>query len=208
MPVIIRPEHRIPEAYINGTQLVAGVDEAGRGPLVGAVVAAAVILDPDRPVEGLADSKKLSAARREQLEYQIKQAALAWSVASVPASRIDEINILNATFEAMNQAITSLNKVADIILIDGNKTPQQGDRMIAIIKGDQRVDCISAASILAKVARDREMLELDARFPEYGFARHKGYPTKIHLEALQQHGPIVQHRRSYGPVSCLVSKDS
>ena len=102
----------------------------------------------------------------------------------------------------------SLNKAADIILIDGNKTPRQSDRMIAIIKGDQRVDCISAASILAKVARDREMLELDARFPEYGFARHKGYPTKIHLEALQQHGPIVQHRRSYGPVSCLVSKDS
>ena len=208
MPVIIRPEHRIPETYINGTQLVAGVDEAGRGPLVGAVVAAAVILDPDRPVEGLADSKKLSAARREQLERQIKQLALAWSVASVPASRIDEINILNATFEAMNQAIASLDKVADIILIDGNKTPQQSDRMIAIIKGDQRVDCISAASILAKVARDREMFELDVHFPEYGFARHKGYPTKAHLEALKQHGPLVQHRHSYGPVSCLVSKDS
>ena len=121
MPVIVRPEHRIPQTYINGTQLVAGVDEAGRGPLVGSVVAAAVILNPDRPIEGLADSKKLSAARREQLESVIKQTALAWSVASVSASRIDEINILNATFEAMNQAIAALNKAADIILIDGNR---------------------------------------------------------------------------------------
>lgn len=204
MPVVVRPEHRIPEVYINGTQLVAGVDEAGRGPLVGAVVAAAVILNPDSPVEGLADSKKLSAARREQLECRIKQTALAWSVASVPASRIDEINILNATFEAMNQAIASLDKVADIILIDGNKIPQQSDRMIAIIKGDQRVDCISAASILAKVARDREMLELDARFPEYGFARHKGYPTKAHFGALDEYGVINEHRRSFAPVArCL-----
>lgn len=203
MPVIVRPEHRIPQTYINGTQLVAGVDEAGRGPLVGSVVAAAVILNPDRPIEGLADSKKLSAARREQLESVIKQTALAWSVASVSASRIDEINILNATFEAMNQAIAALNKAADIILIDGNRTPQQSDRMIAIIKGDQRVDSISAASILAKVARDREMFELDERFPEYGFARHKGYPTKAHFMALEIYGPIDEHRYSFSPVSRL-----
>ncbi|MBE9516032.1 MAG: ribonuclease HII [Proteobacteria bacterium] len=198
---IIRLHDTIPAAYVDGSQAIAGVDEAGRGPLVGEVVAASVILDPERPIDGLDDSKKLSEKRRNILAEAIKENALSWSVASVSAARIDEINILNATFEAMRAAIGELGTVYSWCLVDGNKTPANDSSMVAVIKGDQRIPAISAASILAKVARDAMMYELDKQYPQYGFARHKGYPTKIHIEALRQHGPIDEHRRSYGPVA-------
>jgi len=180
--------------------LIAGVDEVGRGPLVGAVVTAAVILDPARPIAGLADSKKLSEKRREFLYEEIKEKALAWSLGRAEPEEIDEINILQATMLAMQRAIAGLAVVPEFVLIDGNRCPALPMPSQAVIKGDSRVAEISAASILAKVTRDREMVALDLAFPEYGFAKHKGYPTAAHLEQLALHGATVHHRRSFGPV--------
>ena len=183
---------------------IAGADEAGRGPLVGAVVAGAVILDDNNPIEGLNDSKKLSEKKREQLAIEIKQKALAWSVISVDAEEIDRINILQASLLAMKQAIESLSTVPDIALIDGNKCPELDCRVEAIVKGDSRVAAISAASILAKVERDRQMIELHEQYPQYEFARHKGYPTKVHMELLIRYGPCPLHRKSFAPVKKLL----
>lgn len=183
---------------------VAGADEAGRGPLVGAVVAAAVILDNDRPIEGLNDSKKLTEKKRLSLAAEIQQKALAWSVVSVSADEIDRINILQASLLAMKRAVESLSVSADIALIDGNKCPDLACRTEAIVKGDSRVKAISAASILAKVERDQQMVQLHEQYPQYEFARHKGYPTRLHLELLQQHGPCPEHRKSFGPVKKLL----
>lgn len=183
---------------------IAGADEAGRGPLVGAVVAGAVILDENNPVTGLNDSKKLSEKKRQQLEIEIKQKALAWSVISVDAEEIDRINILQASLLAMKQAIESLSTAPDIALIDGNKCPELDCRVEAIVKGDSRVAAISAASILAKVERDRQMIELHEQYPQYEFDRHKGYPTKVHMELLNRHGPCPLHRKSFGPVKKLL----
>ena len=185
--------------------LLAGVDEAGRGPLVGNVVAAAVILDPARPVDGLNDSKKLSPRRREQLAIVIREHALAWSVASVSPAEIDELNILWASMKAMKLAVDGLATPPDHAFIDGNRIPPElRCAATAIVKGDARDAAISAASILAKVERDAQMLELHRQYPEYGFDGHKGYPTRAHFEALQTHGPCPQHRRSFGPVARLL----
>lgn len=181
-------------------RLVAGVDEAGRGPLVGAVVAAAVILDPQQPIVGLNDSKKLSASKREQLAEQIKSQSIGWSVCSVEADEIDRINILQASLLAMKRAVESLPEAADFALIDGNKLPQLNCEAAAIVKGDARVEAIAAASILAKVERDTQMQALHLTYPQYEFDRHKGYPTKAHMALLQRHGPCPQHRRSFAPV--------
>ena len=183
---------------------IAGADEAGRGPLVGAVVAAAVILDESNPISGLNDSKKLSEKKRETLALEIRSRALSWSVVSVEADEIDRINILQASLLAMKRAIESLSVSPDIALIDGNKCPDLACRVEAIVKGDSRVAAISAASILAKVERDRQMRELHEQYPEYEFDRHKGYPTKIHMELLNRHGPCPLHRKSFGPVRKLI----
>jgi len=182
-------------------RFVAGVDEVGRGPLAGPVVAAAVILDPNNPIEGLMDSKKVSEKRREVLAVEIKEKALAWAIARVDVDVIDEINILQASLRAMAISVYDLAQQPDFVMIDGNKIP--GEIKIqaeAVVKGDDRVPCISAASIIAKVARDQEMIEMDAVYPGYGLAKHKGYPTKVHMEALQQLGVTNIHRRSFGPV--------
>ncbi|WP_028024334.1 ribonuclease HII [Enterovibrio calviensis] len=189
-----------PFVYPNA-QRIAGVDEVGRGPLVGAVVTAAVILDPNNPIEGLTDSKKLTEKKREALFEVIKEKALAWSLGRAEPEEIDDINILAATMLAMERAVAGLPIQPDFVLIDGNRVPA-GLPMpgAAVVKGDLRVAEISAASILAKVVRDREMEVLDAEFPQYGFAKHKGYPTKAHFEALEAHGAISQHRKSFKPV--------
>lgn len=181
--------------------LIAGVDEAGRGPLVGAVVAAAVILDPNNPIEGLNDSKKLTEKKREKLFKEIQEKALAWAIAEASHDEIDEINILQASLLAMRRAVDALKITPEHVLVDGNKIPQ-GLQMHcdAVVGGDALHAEISAASILAKVTRDREMVELDQIYPQYGFAKHKGYPTKAHFAAIEQHGVIDQHRRSYSPV--------
>jgi ribonuclease HII len=181
--------------------LVCGVDEAGRGPLVGAVFAAAVILNPARPIVGLADSKKLSEKQREILEVEIKTHALAWSIAYADAAEIDRLNILHATLLAMQRAVEGLQVQPQRALIDGNRCPRLVMEAQAIIKGDATVAEISAASILAKTARDAEMRLLHARFPQYGFDQHKGYPTPAHFAALQQHGACPEHRRSFAPVA-------
>ena len=183
-----------------GTDLVAGVDEAGRGPLAGPVVAAAVMLDPDRPVSGLADSKALSEARREALYGEIVSAALAWSVARAEVAEIDRLNILQATMLAMQRAVAGLAPAAQYALVDGNRLPELACRAEAVVRGDSLVPAISAASIIAKVTRDREMHSMDARYPGYGFAQHKGYPSRRHLEALERLGVTAIHRRSYAPV--------
>lgn len=180
--------------------LIAGVDEVGRGPLVGAVVTAAVILDPHNPVEGLADSKKLTEKKRERLFAEIQEKALYWSIGRAEAAEIDQINILQATFLAMQRAVAGLPVRPGFVLVDGNKAPDFGVPAQAVIKGDGLVPEISAASILAKVTRDREMAELDKQFPQYGFAKHKGYPTALHLEMLAQYGVTEHHRTSFGPV--------
>ncbi|AVF37286.1 ribonuclease HII [Rahnella sikkimica] len=179
---------------------IAGVDEVGRGPLVGAVVTAAVILDPANPITGLADSKKLSEKRREALYIEIKEKALAWSLGRAEPHEIDELNILHATMLAMQRAVAGLALTPDMVLIDGNRCPKLPMASQAVVKGDSKVAEISAASILAKVTRDREMVELDLQFPEYGFAKHKGYPTPVHLESLARLGATVHHRRSFAPV--------
>lgn len=181
---------------------ICGVDEAGRGPLVGSVVAAAVILDPARPIVGLADSKKLRPAVRERLAIEIREKAIAWCVAEASAQEIDQINILQATMLAMKRAVAGLQVVATHALIDGNRIPQGlSCSAEAIVKGDAKEPAISAASILAKTARDAQMVALDAIYPQYGFAKHMGYPTPVHLAALKLHGPLSEHRRSFGPVA-------
>ncbi|MFJ5465210.1 ribonuclease HII [Pectobacterium brasiliense] len=179
---------------------IAGVDEVGRGPLVGAVVTAAVILDPTRPIVGLADSKKLSEKRRLSLYDEIKEKALAWSLGRAEPEEIDQLNILHATMLAMQRAVAGLAVVPDFVLIDGNRCPALPMPAQAVVKGDSRVAEISAASIMAKVTRDREMVELAQRFPAYGFAQHKGYPTAFHLEKLAALGATEFHRRSFAPV--------
>lgn len=188
--------------------LIAGVDEVGRGPLVGAVVTAAVILDPNNPIEGLGDSKKLSEKKRLLLAQEIKQKALAWSLGRAEPAEIDELNILHATMLAMQRAIKSLKIRPHFVLVDGNRIPELDIPAQAIVKGDSLVPEISAASILAKVARDAEMLALDKQFPQYAFAQHKGYPTKLHLEKLTEFGVLPQHRRSFAPVRKLVSDNT
>lgn len=184
---------------------VAGVDEAGRGPLAGPVVAAAVILDPRRPVEGLADSKQMTAQQRDRVAADIRSQSLCWSVAWSDAAEIDALNILHATMLAMRRAILGLAVMPGAVYIDGNRVPNLnfGARRIpgrSVVRGDATVASISAASIIAKTARDRIMFDLDAVFPAYGFARHKGYPTAMHREHLQRHGPCSQHRQSFAPV--------
>lgn len=184
--------------------LVCGVDEVGRGPLAGPVVAAAVILDPAHPIAGLNDSKKLSETRREWLDVEIRQRALAWSIGRAEVDEIDAINILQASLLAMQRAVAGLVTRPGLALVDGNRVPVLDCPARAIVGGDASEACISAASIIAKVARDREMVELDREHPGYGFAKHKGYPTRMHLEALREHGISPVHRRSFGPVRRLI----
>lgn len=181
--------------------LVAGVDEAGRGPLAGPVVAAAVILDDLHPIVGLADSKVLTARRREQLFDEIRAKALCCSVAEASVEEIDRLNILQATLLAMRRAVEGLRLKPTLVLVDGNRLPVLSMRAEAIVKGDSKVACISAASILAKVTRDRWCAQLDAEYPQYGFAGHKGYGTAEHLLALQTHGACPQHRKTFSPVA-------
>lgn len=181
-------------------QYIAGVDEVGRGPLVGDVVTAAVILDPARPIAGLADSKKLSEKRRVALYHEIKDKALAWCIGRAVPEEIDRLNILHATMLAMQRAVAGLSITPDFVLIDGNRCPALAMPAQAVVKGDSVVQEISAASILAKVTRDGEMAELDRLFPQYGFAQHKGYPTALHREKLMQFGATPHHRRSFAPV--------
>ncbi|SEG61289.1 ribonuclease HII [Vibrio hangzhouensis] len=190
------PPFEYPQGYLR----VAGVDEVGRGPLVGDVVTAAVILDPNNPIEGLNDSKKLSEKKRLALYPEIKEKALAWAVGRCSPEEIDELNILQATMVAMQRAVAGLGVEPDLVLIDGNRTPQLSMDAQAVVKGDLRVAEISAASIIAKVVRDHEMEELDKQHPEFGFAKHKGYPTKAHFEAIEKHGVIAEHRKSFKPV--------
>ena len=196
----MEPELYLPEGRI------AGVDEAGRGPLAGPVIAGAVILDPDKPIEGLRDSKRLSASRRDELFDQIRERALAWAVGRADVEEIDRINILQATMLAMSRAVEALQPSADHALIDGNRCPDLSCTSRAIIKGDSKVPAISAASIMAKVTRDREMLDLDMRYPGYGLAQHKGYPSKEHIEALESLGVTPVHRRSYAPVRRIIER--
>lgn len=188
--------------------LVCGVDEAGRGPLAGPVYAAAVILDAKRPILGLADSKKISEKKRNQLALEIRQHASAWAIATASAAEIDEINILRASLLAMRRAVEALALQPHEVLVDGLYCPDTGLPSRAIVKGDSSVAEISAASILAKTARDAAMIEMHERFPQYGFAVHKGYPTAAHLAALQQHGPSVEHRKSFGPVRKLSRQEN
>jgi len=193
------PPFKYPVAYC-----IAGVDEVGRGPLVGDVVTAAVILDPENPIEGLKDSKKLSEKKRNVLAEEIKEKAIAWHVGRATPEEIDTINILHATMLAMQRAVQGLKVQPDYVLVDGNRTPNFGVPSEAVVKGDGRVEEISAASILAKVARDQEMVELDKQYPEYGFAKHKGYPTKDHLSIIQELGVLDCYRRSFKPVAALI----
>ena len=186
------------------SSLVCGVDEAGRGPLAGAVFAAAVILDPNRPIAGLADSKKLSEKKRDFLAGEIKEKALAWAIASCTAEEIDAINILQASLLAMKRAVEALSLAPDEVLIDGLHCPKLSIPMQAIVKGDSKETCISAASILAKTARDAELYQLDIEYPQYGFAKHKGYPTPLHIQMLELHGVLPIHRKTYAPVRRLL----
>jgi ribonuclease HII len=187
---------------------LAGVDEVGRGPLAGDVVAAAVILDPARPIAGLRDSKKLSAPRREALALRIKEQALAWAVARATVAEIDQLNILQAALLAMHRAVQALHPQPTYVLVDGNRLPRWDYASEPVVKGDDRVPAIAAASILAKVQRDGELLELERQYPGYGFAAHKGYPTAAHLAALRTLGVTPAHRRSFGPVRALLGEDS
>ncbi|ENM5768448.1 ribonuclease HII [Vibrio mimicus] len=195
-PSIELPPFEIPAGYA----LIAGVDEVGRGPLVGDVVTAAVILDPNRPIIGLNDSKKLSEKKRLALFPEIQEKALAWSVGRCSPREIDELNIFQATMVAMQRAVAGLAVQPDLVLVDGNKVPALPMDAQAVVKGDLRVAQISAASIIAKVIRDHEMEELDKQYPQFGFAKHKGYPTAAHFAAIEQYGVIEQHRKSFGPV--------
>ena len=184
--------------------LICGVDEAGRGPLAGPVVAAAVILDPRQPIDGLNDSKKLTAVRRETLAVEIREKALAWAVAEASVQEIDRINILQASLLAMQRAVSGLSLMPEKALVDGNKCPVLACPVEAIVGGDGKLAAIAAASILAKTVRDVLMQELHACYPQYGFDRHKGYPTALHLTALREHGISPVHRRSYGPVAQMI----
>lgn len=186
--------------------LCAGVDEVGRGPLVGDVVAAAVILDPSQPIEGLMDSKKLSENRRESLSIEIKERALCWSIAVATPQEIDELNILHATMLAMRRAVLGLSQVPDHVYVDGNRCPEIPYSVEAVVKGDSKVAEISAASIIAKVHRDHQMLELDKQFPQYQFAKHKGYPTPAHLQLIKEYGVLPEYRRSFAPVRRLLEE--
>jgi len=183
---------------------VAGVDEVGRGPLAGPVIAAAVILDPNNPIEGLTDSKKLTEKKRESLSVEIKEKALSWSIARAEIEEIDEINILQASLLAMQRSVEGLTVQPAHCLVDGNKLPKLSCSAEAIVKGDLKEQAIGAASIIAKVARDNEMVEMDNVYPGYGFAKHKGYPTKVHMEALTQIGICEIHRKSFAPVKRLL----
>lgn len=192
--------------WANRGQFVAGVDEVGRGPLAGPVVAAAVILDTNNPIEGLMDSKKITEKRREILAEEIKEKAISWSISRVDVDEIDRINILQASLQAMTLAVRDLDQQPDYVMIDGNRIPKDMDiEAEAVVKGDDRVACISAASIIAKVARDHEMIEMDEIYPGYGLAKHKGYPTKVHVEALQNLGVTKIHRRTFGPVKKVLA---
>ncbi|WP_455209613.1 ribonuclease HII [Kaarinaea lacus] len=186
-------------------QLIAGVDEAGRGPLAGPVIAAAVILDTNYPIDGLADSKKLSEIRREQLANTIKQYALAWAVGRAEVEEIDTINILQASMLAMQRAVAGLAVSPQHVMVDGNRCPNFPCTASAIVKGDALIPSISATSIIAKVARDQEMIQLDQQYPGYGLNGHKGYPTKKHLEALNRLGVSPIHRKSYAPIKKLLN---
>lgn len=193
------PELIVPEG------LVCGIDEAGRGPLAGTVVAAAVILDPARPIPGLNDSKKLSEKKRDALAVLIRERAIAWCVASASVEEIDRLNILHATMLAMQRAVAGLNIRPTSALVDGNRCPKLDIPSEAVVKGDGKIASIAAASILAKTARDAEMLVLHAQYPQYGFDRHMGYPTEAHCRALEEHGASPVHRRSFGPVARQLS---
>jgi len=193
--------------YENLSGLIAGVDEVGRGPLAGAVVTAAVILDPDKPIEGLDDSKKISEKKRQLLAQQIKERALVYCIARAEHTEIDELNIFQATLVAMRRAVEGLHIKPDKVLVDGKFCPDIMFPCEAVVKGDSRVAAISAASILAKVARDNEMLALDKIWPGYGFAKHKGYPTKMHIQALEKLGVTPIHRRSYKPVQKVLNRE-
>ncbi len=186
-------------------EIICGVDEAGRGPLAGPVFAAAVILDPARPIVGLRDSKKLSEASREALALEIKDRAIAWAIAECSEDEIDQLNILHASMLAMRRAVESLQSVPTLALIDGNRCPVMAIRSEAIVKGDDKVPAISAASILAKTARDAALLVLHEQYPHYAFDQHKGYPTALHLERLRLHGVSPVHRKSYAPVRALLA---
>ncbi len=199
------PQISFDQLFLDGADhkqryLVAGVDEAGRGPLAGSVVAAAVILSPEQPVDGLNDSKALTAERREALSQQIQERAVAWHIAEASVAEIDKINILHASMLAMARAIEGLGTAPHHCLIDGNRCPVTPFNCQAVVKGDALVKEISAASILAKVARDKAMVAMHQRYPQYGFDSHKGYPTKQHLAALREHGVLDIHRRSFAPV--------
>jgi len=194
------PPFEYPVAYC-----IAGVDEVGRGPLVGDVVTAAVILDMDNPIEGLMDSKKLSEKKRKVLSEEIKEKAVSWAIGRATPEEIDTINILHATMLAMQRAVAGLNVTPDHVLIDGNRCPELGIPSQAVVKGDARVAEISAASILAKVARDEEMIALDKEFPEYGFAKHKGYPTKVHMAKIKELGVLDCYRKSFKPVAAVLA---
>ena len=185
-------------------KFLAGVDEVGRGPLAGPVVAAAVILDPNKPILGLADSKKLSEKKREKLYDEIIEKALAFKISEASVTEIDEINILHASMLAMKRSIEGLSIMPEYVLIDGNRCPDISITSEAVVKGDSRVECISAASIIAKVYRDRMMIQLDALYPGYGLAKHKGYPTKSHLSALKELGVNKLYRKTFKPVAQLL----
>jgi ribonuclease HII len=202
----IFPPFEYPIAYA-----IAGVDEVGRGPLVGDVVTAAVILDPDNPIEGLMDSKKLTDKKRDALSIEIKEKAIAWSIGRASPQEIDTLNILHATMLAMQRAVQGLEVTPDFVLVDGNRTPTFNSPLgnidsQAVVKGDDRVSEISAASILAKVVRDEEMIALDKIYPQYGFAKHKGYPTKYHLEQIIIHGVLDCYRQSFKPVARVLGR--
>jgi ribonuclease HII len=187
---------------------LCGVDEAGRGPLAGPVMAAAVMLDPARPIPGLRDSKKLSASKREQLAAAIRLHAAAWCVAEASVAEIDQLNILQATMLAMQRAVAGLARAPDDVWVDGNRCPNWAWRSQAVVKGDDKVAAIAAASILAKTARDHLMQQLHTDFPAYGFAQHMGYGTAVHLAALKSHGACPHHRRSFGPVKLALDQAS
>jgi len=185
---------------------LCGVDEAGRGPLAGPVTAAAVMLDPERPIDGLRDSKKLSAAARERLADAIRERAAAWCVAEASVAEIDQLNILQATMLAMQRAVAGLGRAPDDVMVDGNRCPNWAWRSQAVVKGDDKIAAIAAASILAKTARDQFMCRLHDDYPAYGFAQHMGYGTAAHLAALKAHGACPQHRRSFTPVKLVLDQ--
>jgi ribonuclease HII len=203
--MIVKPINMNLSLFDGVDELICGVDEAGRGPLAGPVFAAAVILDPARPIIGLRDSKKLSEARRDALAIEIKSHALAWSIAECSEEEIDALNILQATMLAMRRAVEGLAVQPTLALIDGNRCPVMPVRSEAIVKGDDKVAAISAASILAKTARDAALMVLHRQYPQYAFDRHKGYPTALHMERLRAHGVSPVHRKSYAPVRALLA---